>query len=417
MTADQLSVLCMRLGDETDALRTSPGILALAESIIGRVRDGVAPDQLADDFDALEELLLRAGHAAGLSPVRSYERFFGPADGHRARSPRVSRRTVHTGRGTGHGAGALPGTPRTDGPHKAEVVTAFLEGLGGKLAERWVALLLLPSALLLTVTAVGVTLGHRHWHDVGQLLTQLDRLSAEPALRGTGTLILALAGLLAASAGLGLAATVLGVAVERLWLATWPRRLTDRRRRRWENAHEHFNQALLEAARAERTPQARATAVRARELNARRNRIGLTPPSHPFWLGDRIAAVDTRTWETYRLDLASAWPRLWLTLPEDVRGEISTARANLAAGTRLAAWAVGYLAVGAVWWPSAVVGVVTATTAWHRAGVAGVAFAELAESAVDLYGRQLAESLGIPCEGKLTKDVGAEITTLLRKQT
>lgn len=296
-------------------------------------------------------------------------------------------------------------------------MTKFIEALGGKLAERWLTLLLVPSVLLMIVTAAGVTLGHRRWHDVGLLLTQLNRLSAEPALRSTGTLILVLAGLLAASAGLGLAATALGVAVERLWLATQPQWHADRRRRQWDDAHAKFNRALVEAAKAERTPDAKAAAARARELNAQRNRISLAPPTHPFWLGDRIAAVDTRVWETYRLDLTSAWPRLWLTLPEDVRTEISTARAKLAAATRLVAWAVGYLAVGAVWWPSAIVGLITAATAWRRARVAGVAFAELAESAVDLHGRRLAESLGIPCEGTLTEGVGAEITTLLRKQT
>ncbi|MDF3291848.1 hypothetical protein [Streptomyces silvisoli] len=295
-------------------------------------------------------------------------------------------------------------------------MTKILEVLGGKLAERWLALMLVPSVLLMTVAAAGDTLGHRRWHDIGLLLTRLDRLSTEPALRSTGTLILVLAGLLAASAGLGLAATALGAAVERLWLATRPRFLTDRRRRRWDEAHAKFNRALVEAAKAERTPEASAAAARARELNARRNRISPAPPTHPFWLGDRIAAVDTRVWETYRLDLASAWPRLWLTLPEDVRAEISTARAKLAAQTRLVAWAVGYLAVGAVWWPSAVLGVVTAATAWRRARVAALAFAELAESAVDLHGRRLAESLGILCERTLTEDIGAEITTLLRKQ-
>ncbi|MER8161875.1 hypothetical protein [Streptomyces sp. NPDC094472] len=46
-----------------------------------------------------------------------------------------------------------------------------------------------------------------------------------------------------------------------------------------------------------------------------------------------------------------------------------------------------------------------------------MAFAELAESAVDLHGRGFAESLGIPCTGTLTEDIGAEITTLFRKQT
>ncbi|MET8217842.1 hypothetical protein [Streptomyces hirsutus] len=296
-------------------------------------------------------------------------------------------------------------------------MTRFLEALGGKLAERWIALMLGPSVLLMSVAAVGVTLGHRRWHDIGLLLTRLNELSAEPALRNTGTLILLLAGLLAASAGMGLAATGLGVTVERLWLAARPRWLADRRRRRWEDAHATFDHALVEAARAEGTPEAAAAAARARELNARRNRIGLAAPDHPFWLGDRIAAVDTRIWRAYRLDITSAWPRIWLILAEDVRAEIVTSRTRLAAAARLMAWAVGYVAVGAVWWPSAVVGAVTAATAWRRARIAGVAFADLAESAVDLHGRQLAESLGVPCDGALTEDVGAEITTVLRKQT
>ncbi|MET8217843.1 hypothetical protein [Streptomyces hirsutus] len=83
MTADQLAVLCRRLADDTDAVRTSPEVKALAASIVGRVRDGTALDELTDEFDELEILLLRAGHAAGLSPVRSYERFPGAGDGHR----------------------------------------------------------------------------------------------------------------------------------------------------------------------------------------------------------------------------------------------------------------------------------------------------------------------------------------------
>ncbi|MFV5996299.1 hypothetical protein ACNPQM_28840 [Streptomyces sp. NPDC056231] len=83
MTADQLAVLCRRLADTADAVRTSPEIRARAESISDRVRGGATPCELADEFDALEEMLLRAGHAAGLSPVRSYERLPGGGDGHR----------------------------------------------------------------------------------------------------------------------------------------------------------------------------------------------------------------------------------------------------------------------------------------------------------------------------------------------
>lgn len=83
MTADRLAVLCQRLADSADAVRTAPDARALAESIAERVRDGARPDELADDFDELEEQLLRAGHAAGLGAVRSYERPLSTGDGHR----------------------------------------------------------------------------------------------------------------------------------------------------------------------------------------------------------------------------------------------------------------------------------------------------------------------------------------------
>ncbi|MFE9610766.1 hypothetical protein [Streptomyces sp. NPDC006012] len=83
MSADQLAILCERLADCADAVRTSPEIRACAESIADRVRGGTAPLELADDFDELEELLLQAGYAAGLSPVRVYERLLGAGDGHR----------------------------------------------------------------------------------------------------------------------------------------------------------------------------------------------------------------------------------------------------------------------------------------------------------------------------------------------
>ncbi|MEV0355710.1 hypothetical protein AB0H71_06545 [Nocardia sp. NPDC050697] len=83
MSADQLAVLCQRMADDSDAVRTAPEARALVESITSRLRDGAGLDDLTDRLDRLEEMLLRAGHAAGLSPVRSYERLLGTNDGHR----------------------------------------------------------------------------------------------------------------------------------------------------------------------------------------------------------------------------------------------------------------------------------------------------------------------------------------------
>jgi hypothetical protein len=82
-------------------------------------------------------------------------------------------------------------------------------------------------------------------------------------------------------------------------------------------------------------------------------------------MGDRVAALETRVRNEYELDFPAAWPRLWLVIPEPSRAELR---------------------------------------------------ADLAESAVDLYGVDLAEHLGIDVpERQVTLDIGREITVRLRK--
>lgn len=55
----------------------------LANWIATEIRTGRDPGELDDAFDQLEDLLLRAGYAAGLSPSRSpYARLSGIGDGH-----------------------------------------------------------------------------------------------------------------------------------------------------------------------------------------------------------------------------------------------------------------------------------------------------------------------------------------------
>lgn len=56
-------------------------------------------------------------------------------------------------------------------------------------------------------------------------------------------------------------------------------------------------------------------------------------------------------------------------------------------------------------------------TGWRRGRTAGAAFAELVESAADIHGRELAESLGITCSGPLTPEIGAAVTKKLRKDS
>jgi hypothetical protein len=159
-----------------------------------------------------------------------------------------------------------------------------------------------------------------------------------------------------------------------------------------------------------------ALAARARRLDGVRDRIAVVAPSRPFWVGDRLTAPGERAGRAYALDLAAAWPRLWLILPPEVRTELDTARTRLGAVARQVAWAAGYLAVGALWWPAAIAGLITAVVAWRQARLTAAVLADLVESTVDLYGRRLAETLGLAAGGTMTADVGAGITALLRKR-
>jgi len=294
-------------------------------------------------------------------------------------------------------------------------VGGFLAALGDKLAEKWLSLLVLPGLLFLAVAAGGQVLGQHHPFDGGRLSRRVDMLAAEPAAHATGTVVLVAAAVLAASAGAGLLAAALGGAVERLWLGDWPawaapvaRALGVRRQRRWEAAQERYREAV--------TARVRGTGSSdTAHLNEARNRIALARPQRPTWMGDRLLAADSRVHRAYDLDLAFAWPRLWLVLPDAARADLQAARAAVATTARRGGWALLYLGVSGWWWPAAVIGPVTFLAAWYQGRAAVSAHAELVESAVDLYGRDLAAALGVPCTDGFTREVGLAVTRAVRK--
>ncbi|MEU6383740.1 hypothetical protein ABZ847_09250 [Streptomyces bauhiniae] len=300
-------------------------------------------------------------------------------------------------------------------------MTAFLNALSGKLAERWLALLAIPGLVYLVTLATALTLGQRHWRDTGRLRERLDALAAAPGAHSAGVLAVCAVAVLAGAALTGTGAQAMGALVERVWL-TGPRGpvtrwLTERRSREWRAADDTYRTALVVAGRARLSGAADADALvaEAEARYARRNRIGLVTPRHPFWTGDRITTPDRRVWRAYRLDLTAAWPHLWLLAPDSTRAELGTARTALTAAARLTAWGVAYLLLAVWWWPAALVGAATLTTGAVRGRTAAASFAELAEALVDLQGADLARALGLECEGRLTPETGEELTRLLSK--
>jgi hypothetical protein len=293
-------------------------------------------------------------------------------------------------------------------------VNAFVQEVGRRLADRWLVLLVLPGLLWCAAAVVGLLLGHLHALDPSRLAGDVEVYARRVQHAGSVATVAALAGLALAASAAGLAARLAGAGLQRCWLGEWPRwfaeparRLTARRLRRWNDAAVDYERAVrsLDADRGE-----------VELLALRRNRICLAAPTRPTWIGDRIAAVDARVLADYQLDLASAWPRLWLLLDDSARAELRSARGEFDAATGLGGWGVLYTALAVVWWPAAVVAGVCGVAGWMRARSAIAAFADLVEATVDLRGPDLGAALRLTdSPQRLTPALGREITRQLRK--
>ncbi|WP_159064566.1 hypothetical protein [Streptomyces olivochromogenes] len=295
----------------------------------------------------------------------------------------------------------------------------MLSELGKKLAERWLSLLVLPGALYLAVGATALTLGQAHPFDLHRLTGQITSWAIAPATGTAGGQVVLLAASLAGAAAVGLAAQTLGSLTEPLHLAAdwpiWPPGLrhlaqwaTGRRRTRWTDAavswHRHRDEAAAARARGARTTPLPRYAAR-----AAMTRISPERPERPTWSGDRIHAVAVRLERDYHLDLAALWPHLWLSLPDNVRTEISAARQALTRATTLTAWAVLYLLLVPWWWPAAGITAALVITSWRRTRTAADTYATLLEAAVRLHARDLAGQLGLDCDS-LSHESGDALT-------
>ncbi|MFK0249164.1 hypothetical protein ACIQUM_31080 [Amycolatopsis azurea] len=292
----------------------------------------------------------------------------------------------------------------------------FFKELAKTLAQRWVGLLAVPGALFVVGALLGIRLGHAHALDLSMASQVFTTTATSVAGRaGTVQAVLLIVALLA-SAGVGLLVQAMAGVTRRLWLGQWPGRiLTARRVRKWERRLGHRQELEAAEPAAARSASAQHRIDRA---SARMNAVAMARPGRPTWMGDRIHAVEAIAAGRYGLDLPFAWPRLWLTMPESARAEISAANGAFAAAVTVASWAWPTLLLGVFWWPAIVVAVVIGTTGWVRGRAAITDLSALAESALDLYGCALATAAGVETQrpaGPLEADEGARVSAIFRK--
>ncbi|WP_198283536.1 hypothetical protein [Saccharomonospora glauca] len=300
-----------------------------------------------------------------------------------------------------------------------EPVTGFVASLGGKLAERWLTGLALPGVVFVVAVVVALRLGHADAWNLGLLTADVTRFIDSTAAReDTTVLVLALA-VVTSSVTAAAIVQPLHRVVVRFWTGEWGKLgapLIRRRGRRWAERTSRYEAALRRKARLLRAsdappPELPDTAA----LAAARDRIALTEPRRPTWMGDRMLTAEARTYTAYGLDLGSAWPRLWLLLSDDERAPIAHAQAEFLSAARTGAWATLYLAVGVVWWPAALVGAGAWLVAWRRGRDTMDRLAELVEATVDLHATALARALGRTIEGEFTPADGEWVTRRVRK--
>jgi hypothetical protein len=293
---------------------------------------------------------------------------------------------------------------------------SFLSGLGSKLAEKWLATLVLPGLLFVGIGAAAVVLRDSHAVDPARLVRRAADISDRLRAHGPSAILLTLAAAALLATTAALAATWLGAGILQLWLRAWPgplaRWLTGRRQRRWTQADEALTGYEEEIRESGARP-----AMRDRLAQAR-NDIALAYPARPTWMGDRTYGVDVRAWHSHGLDLRAVWPRLWLLTTDAGRADVAAARAALDRATTLVGWGVLYVALGTVWWPAALAGLVVGWTGWYRARASTATFADLVEAVVDLNAHRLAVAVGaIRDTDAFTRDVGLEVTRRVRKGT
>ncbi|MGW1738807.1 hypothetical protein ACWCPQ_08340 [Nocardia sp. NPDC001965] len=272
---------------------------------------------------------------------------------------------------------------------------ALLTGLGSKFAERWITLLALPGllfALTLVLSWWVHPLGVAHALDPALLSDRLDKPPPRWLANTPHRLVFAALVTLAGAASAGIAAESSRV-IARLWLGRGVvsgKLLGFFLRRR-------IRQAENEVPRDQR----------ARYLPERATRIG-----------DHLLLAEKRIHAQYGVGLIRIWPRLWHLCDDSERGPVQLAWNRYTAASMRAAWSLGYLALGLLWWPAAIAGGALYLSAWIAARRAAAEIGLLVEALTDIKLPELAAALGVPLpHGRFTPADSHTVETVLDKGT
>ncbi len=293
------------------------------------------------------------------------------------------------------------------------MITKFWEGLGDKLADKWVASVLAPAfafwagGLLAWIYRFG-------WVQLEKQFNQLSSI-AQGALLIGGLLGIAASSVIVQRLDL----PVLRL-LEGYWpgwlnrLRTWAIHLQSTRR---DQAAERWQQLAAKKHLGKLNPQEQEEYVRL-DLQLMRS-----PPQSdqrmPTRLGNILRAAENRPLDKYGLNTIICWPRLWLLLPDGTKNELSEARTSLDTAVRTLLWGVLFL-IWTIWaWWAIPVGLVVAVWAYRWTLSAAEVYGDLLVSAFDLHRTLLYETLRwpLPKQTAVEKTQGEQLSQYLFRGT
>jgi hypothetical protein len=288
------------------------------------------------------------------------------------------------------------------------MLTQLTSGLGSKLADQWVAVLLTP-AFVFWVGGLLAWSWHFGW---GSLETWF---TTQPATIQIVILVLALL-VVSTSAW---AVQSFDLAVLRFLEGYWPEwmrplrsRLRQRMETRFKQSDQQFQKLSIKGL-AHLSPEELDRYVK---LDRSLMYIPSTPDRlMPTALGNVLRAAELHPKDKYGLDAVICWPHLWLIMPDGAKQEISGARSTLNAGAHLWLWSILFL-VWTIWaWWAFPLGLIGAFFAYRWMLYSAMMYSDLIGAAFDLHRFTLYISLHwpLPENPAAERPMGEQLTDYL----
>lgn len=270
------------------------------------------------------------------------------------------------------------------------MLTSFWESIGEGLSQKWLERFFGPAFLFW----VG---GLLLWVGPGNLSVIWGELSALPLVTQSALLIGALLVLGASDRLMETLSGFLLRLLEGYWpgLLTYPAgRVAAWRCQRFDVRRRRLSALLLKKQESSLTwaEQRELARLEAWRLSTPRDATDIMPTS----LGDILRAVETRPRQRFGLDPVLLWPRLWLLLPENVRADLSAARARLDRLVQAFGWGVLFLLWTFAWPWAWAIALFWMVAAYALAVQAARPFADLVQSAFEVHRWRLYEAFRWP---------------------